>query len=49
MAKFLQTISNDHFGGLAAIEFEEGTDPKEEVSECISFIRGQVSLKASDG
>jgi sugar phosphate isomerase/epimerase len=48
MAKFLRTISNDGFNGLAAIEFEEGTDPKVEVSECMSFIRGQISLKIFD-
>ncbi|MGI9074088.1 MAG: sugar phosphate isomerase/epimerase family protein [Bryobacteraceae bacterium] len=45
MANFLRTISKDGFSGLAAIEFEEGTDPKMEVSECLSFIRDQVSLK----
>jgi sugar phosphate isomerase/epimerase len=44
MAKFLRTISNDGFNGLTAIEFEEGTDPKVEVLECMSFIRDQVSL-----
>jgi inosose dehydratase len=43
MAKFLRTISKDGFSGLAAIEFEEGTDPKDEVSECISFIHEQAS------
>jgi hypothetical protein len=48
MAKFLRTISDDGFNGLAAIEFEEGTDPKIEVSECISFIRGQISLNTSE-
>jgi sugar phosphate isomerase/epimerase len=45
MSNFLRTISKDGFNGLAAIEFEEGTDPKVEVSECMSFIRAQVSLK----
>ncbi len=48
MAKFLRTICKDGFNGLAAIEFEEGTDPKVEVSECISFIRNQVSLNTSE-
>jgi sugar phosphate isomerase/epimerase len=45
MGNFLRTISKDGFNGLAAIEFEEGTDPKVEVSECMSFIRAQISLK----
>jgi sugar phosphate isomerase/epimerase len=45
MANFLRTITKDGFNGLAAIEFEEGTDPKMEVSECLSFIGDQVSLK----
>ncbi|MGI8961482.1 MAG: sugar phosphate isomerase/epimerase family protein [Bryobacteraceae bacterium] len=48
MAKFLRTISKDGFNGLAAIEFEEGTDPKVEVSECITFIRDQISLNTFD-
>ncbi|MBV8808986.1 MAG: sugar phosphate isomerase/epimerase [Acidobacteriaceae bacterium] len=46
MAHFLRTISQDHFGGLAAIEFEEGSDPREEVAQCAAFIRDQVSLGA---
>lgn len=44
MANFLRTITENRFNGLAAIEFEEGTDPKAEVAECVSFIRDQVSL-----
>lgn len=44
MAKFLHTIASDGFSGLAAIEYEEGTDPKQEVAECVEFIREQVSL-----
>jgi sugar phosphate isomerase/epimerase len=48
MAKFLRTIGKDGFNGLAAIEFEEGTDPKVEVSECMSFIRDQISLSTSN-
>jgi inosose dehydratase len=47
MANFLRTITKDGFNGLAAIEFEEGKDPKMEVSECLSFIRDRVSLKSS--
>lgn len=46
MAKFLATISKDGFRGLAAIEYEEGTDPKSEVAQCVAFIRDQVALKA---
>jgi inosose dehydratase len=49
MAKFLRTISDDGFNGLAVIEFEEGTDPKAEVSQCIAYIREQISLNTSDG
>jgi len=48
MAGFLLTIANDGFRGLGAIEFEEGTDPKQEVAECISFIRSQVELALSE-
>jgi sugar phosphate isomerase/epimerase len=45
LAKFLRTITNDGFNGLGAIEYEEGTDPQQEVAECIQFIREQVTLK----
>jgi hypothetical protein len=44
---YSRTITKDRFSGSAAIEFEEGTDPSMEVSECLSFIRDQVSLKSS--
>jgi inosose dehydratase len=47
MALFLRTISQDGFSGLAAIEYEEGTDPTKEVAQCVTFIRDQVSLEAS--
>ena len=47
MARFLRTISQDQFSGLAAIEYEEGTDPTKEVAQCIAVIRDQVSLEAS--
>jgi hypothetical protein len=43
--QLLRTIIKDGFSGLAAIKFEEATDPKLEVSECLSFMRDQVSLK----
>jgi sugar phosphate isomerase/epimerase len=46
MAGFLLTIADDGFRGLGAIEFEEGTDPKQEVAECISFIRNQLSVES---
>jgi len=45
MARFLRTISQDRFSGLAAIEYEEGTDPTKEVAQYIAFIRDQVSLE----
>ena len=45
IAKFLRTITSNGFNGLGAIEYEEGTDPKQEVAECIEFIREQVTLK----
>jgi sugar phosphate isomerase/epimerase len=47
MARFLKTISEDHFSGLAAIEYEEGMDPTKEVAQCVAFIRDQVSLEPS--
>ena len=46
IGKFLQTIARDSFQNLCAIEYEEGTDPKQEVSECIEYIRGQVRLES---
>jgi len=36
----------DSFPGLVAIEYEEGDDPKEEVSECAQYVRGQVRLES---
>lgn len=44
MAKFLRTIVRDGFSGLAAIEYEEGDDPKQEVAECVKFVHEQVRL-----
>jgi sugar phosphate isomerase/epimerase len=46
IGQFLQTIARDSFQNLCAIEYEEGTDPKLEVSECITFIRSQVRLES---
>jgi sugar phosphate isomerase/epimerase len=46
IGQFLRTVASDSFHGLCAIEYEEGTDPKQEVSECISFIRGQIRLES---
>lgn len=42
IAKFLKTIIEHGFSGLVAIEYEEGTDPKEEVRACIEFVRAHV-------
>jgi sugar phosphate isomerase/epimerase len=44
IGQFLQIIARDSFSNLCAIEYEEGTDPKQEVSECITYIRSQVRL-----
>ena len=45
LGKFLQTIAREGFDGLAAIEYEEGTDPREEVAECVRFVREQLRIK----
>lgn len=45
IGQFLQTVARDSFHGLCAIEYEEGTDPKQEVSDCIAFIRSEVRLE----
>jgi len=39
LAHFVRTLVQDSFPGLVAIEYEEGTDPKEEVSECAKYVR----------
>ncbi len=44
LGKFLRTIAREGFDGLAAIEYEEGTDPRQEVAECVGFVRQQVRL-----
>ena len=44
MAKFLRTIVREGFDGLAAIEYEERIDPRQEVAECVQFVREQVRL-----
>ncbi len=44
MGRFLQAITREGFDGLAAIEYEEGTDPRQEVAECVRFVRAQVRL-----
>jgi len=44
LAKFLQTIAREGFGGLAAIEYEEGSDPRQEVAECVKFVRERVQV-----
>jgi len=46
IAEFLQIIARDSFLSLCAIEYEEGTDPKQEVSECVSYVRSQVRLES---
>lgn len=46
IAEFLQTIARDSFKNLCAIEYEEGSDPKQEVSACVSYIRSHVLLES---
>jgi sugar phosphate isomerase/epimerase len=46
IARFIRSVAHDSFPGLVAIEYEEGDDPKEEVSECAQYVRGQVRLEA---
>lgn len=45
IGQFLHVVAGDLFQGLCAIEYEEGTDPKQEVSDCVGFIRSQVRLE----
>lgn len=45
IGQFLHVIARDSFPGLCAIEYEEGTDPKQEVSDCIGYIRSEVRLQ----
>lgn len=47
MAKFLREIVAAGFDGLAAIEYEEGDDPREEVAECVRFIRRHLRVYSS--
>lgn len=44
LGKFIQTIAREGFDGLAAIEYEEGSDPRQEVAECVKFVRDHVRL-----
>lgn len=46
IGQFLRTVARDSFQGLCAIEYEEGTDPKQEVAECIMYIRSEVRLQS---
>jgi sugar phosphate isomerase/epimerase len=46
IGQFLQVIAHDSFPNLCAIEYEEGTDPKQEVAACVSYIRSQVRLES---
>jgi len=46
IGQFLRTIARDSFRHLCAIEYEEGSDPKQEVSECITYIRSQVRIES---
>jgi 2-keto-3-deoxy-L-fuconate dehydrogenase len=46
IARCVQSVAHDSFPGLVAIEYEEGEDPKEEVSECAQYVRGQVRLES---
>jgi sugar phosphate isomerase/epimerase len=41
IAKFLKTIIDAGFSGLAAIEYEEGTDPIEEVRACVEYVQAR--------
>ena len=45
IGQFLRAVARDSFQSLCAIEYEEGTDPKQEVSECIRYIRSEVRLE----
>lgn len=45
LGQFLHTIAQDSFQDLCAIEYEEGTDPKQEVSDSIRYIRSEVRLE----
>jgi sugar phosphate isomerase/epimerase len=45
LGQFLRTVAQDSFQGLCAIEYEEGTDPKQEVSDSIRYIRSEVRLE----
>jgi sugar phosphate isomerase/epimerase len=44
MAKFLSAIVTAGFSGLAAVEFEEGTDPFEEVRACIEYVKARIKV-----
>ncbi len=46
IGEFLRTIAQDSFQNLCAIEYEEGTDPKQEVSECVQYIHSEVRLES---
>src|SRR5262249_43526188 len=46
IGEFLQIIARDSFPNLCAIEYEEGTDPKQEVAECVSYVRSNVRLES---
>lgn len=46
IGQFLRILARDSFQGLCAIEYEEGTDPKQEVSECIDYIRSEIRLSS---
>jgi sugar phosphate isomerase/epimerase len=46
IARFIRSVAHDSFPGLVAIEYEEGDDPKEEVSECAEYVRGQVRFES---
>jgi len=46
IGQFIRKVAEDSFRGLFAIEYEEGDDPKEEVSQCVQYIRSQVRLES---
>ena len=40
--EFVKMLSREKFGGLVAIEYEEGEDPQEDVEKCVKFVRSKV-------
>ena len=34
----VKMLAQENFGGLVAIEYEEGEDPQEDVEKCVKFV-----------